>query len=53
MDEPLIRDCACGQDHMTMPRDVMFYGGPEIDLVCIEHKRHEPCRSCMYGEAVY
>lgn len=45
---PLIKDCACGKDHMTMPTDIDEFG--EYDLVCIEHKRHEPCRPCMKRE---
>lgn len=50
--EPLIKDCACGQDHMTMPTDVDEIDGEivEYDLVCIKHKRHEPCRPCMRAE---
>lgn len=48
---PLIKDCACGKDHMTMPTDIDEFG--EYDLVCIKHKRHEPCRPCLREEGVY
>ncbi|MFE6967199.1 hypothetical protein ACFVAJ_19050 [Agromyces sp. NPDC057679] len=47
----LIRDCSCGGDHVTMPRDVVLVDkdGRDVyaDMVCAEHKKHEPCRPCM------
>ncbi|GAB3863401.1 hypothetical protein GCM10028801_30940 [Nocardioides maradonensis] len=44
--KPLVEDCACGQDHLEMLTD------PEAgDLLCVEHKRHRPCRPCMYAAA--
>lgn len=46
---PLIIDCACGRDHMTMPKDTEFDEDGkewEVELVCVMHKRHEPCRRC-------
>lgn len=54
MSEPLIKDCACGQDHMTMPTDTDWdeNGNPiTYDLVCVEHKRHLPCRKCLWRES--
>lgn len=48
---PVIVDCACGKDHMTMPTDVEYdeETGKEFtyELVCRVHRRHEPCRPCM------
>ena len=44
-----IEGCACGKDHATMPTDF----DPEIgtyELVCRLHKRHLPCRKCLYGD---
>lgn len=46
----LIGDCACGHDHETMPTDI-DEDGFEYPLVCIEHKRHEPCRRCLHLES--
>lgn len=60
---PLIRDCACGRDHDTMPMiDVSscacaWSHDPDSDCnhaeyltpgVCLKHKRHIPCRPCMH-----
>lgn len=49
----LIEGCACGQDHEEMPRKVIFVeaDGTEVwvDTVCLEHKRHIPCRECLSG----
>ena len=52
---PLIKDCACGKDHMTMPTDIDFIDGVEVeyDLVCIKHKKHEPCRPCLRERGFY
>lgn len=62
---PEIEDCACGQDHQTMPMiDIStcwcVWGDeddpectPEViwvEAVCREHKRHVPCRTCMREE---
>ena len=48
-----IVDCACGQDHEQMPVDFEYdpYTGDwvEYELVCRIHKRHIPCRRCIYG----
>lgn len=49
---PEIIGCACGKDHDTMPKDVEFDDNGkewEYELVCRKHKRHEPCRRCLYG----
>lgn len=46
---PLIIDCACGRDHESMPRDVEVDEDGnkwEVELVCVTHKRHIPCRRC-------
>ena len=51
MSEPLIKDCACGHDHETMPRDIVCVeeDGTEYwaDMVCMKHKCHKPCRRCL------
>lgn len=47
-----VEGCACGRDHETMPTDFDpdFPEMGEYELVCRVHKRHIPCRPCMYGE---
>jgi hypothetical protein len=49
----LIRDCACGQDHETMPTETDWDGEKwvEYPLVCVEHKRHAPCRECLWDQS--
>lgn len=45
-----IVDCACGQDHETMPMiDVSWEDGEPVYVegVCRIHKRHVPCRKCF------
>lgn len=53
MTKPEIEGCACGQDHEFMPVDYEYDQWLdkwfEIELVCRIHKRHIPCRKCMYG----
>lgn len=46
---PLIVGCACGKDHMTMPSDTETVNGVEVtvELVCVVHRKHEPCRPCL------
>lgn len=47
---PVIIDCACGKDHMTMPTDTEFdEDGTELpyELVCRVHRKHIPCRPCI------
>lgn len=53
--KPLIENCGCGKDHMTMPTDIDELDGivVEYDLVCIKHKKHEPCRPCLREEGFY
>lgn len=49
MSEPEITDCACGNDHETMPMIDVSIGdeGPiYVEGVCRIHKRHIPCRKC-------
>ena len=50
---PEIVDCACGRDHETMPMLLIDFtdSGEEIleEAVCREHKRHVPCRPCLYS----
>lgn len=48
-DEGPILDCSCGQDHETMPM-VDIGDGYEAPGVCRIHKRHEPCRKCLYSD---
>lgn len=48
---PVIIDCACGKDHMTMPTDTEYDDETgesyRYNLVCRVHRKHEPCRPCM------
>lgn len=46
-DDPIL-NCGCGRDHETMPMDEE--DGVLYPLVCREHKRHEPCRRCLYAD---
>lgn len=39
MNENIIEDCACGREH------------PIDEYICVEHKRHIPCRSCNREES--
>lgn len=53
---PEITGCACGRDHEVMPTDTDYLeDGTEFtyELVCREHKRHEPCRRCLRAEGFY
>lgn len=45
--------CACGNDHETMPTDTEWVDGQwvEYPLVCTIHKRHLPCRKCLWAES--
>ena len=54
--EPLIKNCSCGKDHMTMPTDIDIDedgNAFEYPLVCVIHKKHEPCRRCLAKEGFY
>lgn len=37
-----VENCACGEDHLTVPLDA-----DGLPMICREHKRHEPCRPCL------
>lgn len=51
----LIENCACGKDHEEMPRTLVYVeaDGTEhyADMVCLEHKRHIPCRECLWRDS--
>ena len=47
---PEISGCACGRDHMEMPRGAILHGEPTVELVCRKHKAHKPCRACRWEE---
>lgn len=51
---PVIIECACGKDHVTVPTDTEYdeETGKEFtyELVCRVHRKHEPCRPCMRAD---